>query len=956
LVVLATACHHPEPDAGLISEENVDRLLMRGPVADGSVGDYYLRNEHLLAIIQKPGRQFGMSPYGGNLIDFGDVEQRVDVLGESMPLIQLGLTANFQTVRVIDDGSAGGPAILEATGEDELWDFLNLESLTPLFRYETDEQGEPIGLLKFDPAADLPVEIRVRYILPPDSRELQVRYAVRNTSGDEIALRVGFGLDVRGEVETFTPGRGFADPGVNLSNIGELLSSRIDSPFVGYQADGFSVGLRSADFLDGQETPRLFVAVMGVVLVIPGQATVLDLLDRRAPFEIPAGKERGFGFDLYLGDDVGDVYEWAVADSSWPRLGGRVVDERTGEPVAGARVAVIDPEDGEVQNAFVTDAGGAFGGRMRPGRYHVAADDLSRPPDPGRVVQLGAGAPADVQIELESPGSVQVEVQSANDPDDPAFAFSPCRVALLGTVPARTGGVCGVTATCSDNEPFRHNRRWQLGPPTPYVEHLIRCNTEMAPDQPLAVAPGRYLAVTSRGPEYDYVEQLVDVAPGEAVLVTGELHRVVDSEHLVAADFHIHQVRSPDSVVPLEERTKSFATAALDFTATSDHDAVTDLRPVVDYLGLSSEVVTVPGVETSTNDLGHFNGFPIAPLEGVQLGGPPDWAGGRRRPTPEQLFERMRLRGARIVQVNHPRNLLSYFSTLDLIYDLESGTIVENPETAPPNEILMMPPGEPKWSPTFDAMEIYNGLEKSDADDVMRDWFNFLSMGFAPTGTAVSDSHGTYRPNAGEPRTYIAATVDKAPFLDVDEVLGNLRAGRAFGSSGPILRVTAVGAGTTASFGELVPAAGGNVEVWIEVETPVWYSVSTAEIFLTQTYVDDDGDSQELTLAPTLTTNLIASDVSRANGGLGRRYQASVTLDDDDLGWRDGWLVVRVRGPGSSQYPVALSAGGATIHPTGTSPETFVTYHHNREPFALGNPIFLDRNGNGRYDPPHPLQ
>lgn len=954
VAVLLAGCGRREPDAGLISEENAGELLMRGPVADGTVGDYYLRNEHIVAIVQKPGRQFGMAPYGGNLIDLGDVNERLDVLGEIIPLIQIGLTANFRTVRIIDDGSAGGPAILEAEGEDELWDFFNLESLTPLLRYETDEQGEPIGLLKFDPTADQPLELRARYILPPDSRELRVRYYVRNTSNAEVGLRAGFGLDVRGEAEPFSPGRGFTDPGADLSDISELLSTGSDSPFVAFQADSSAVGLRSVDFLDETGTPRLTAAVMGVVVVILGSETFLDLLDRRAPFKIPAGKERGFGFDLCLGRDVGDAYEWAVADPRWPQLAGRVVDEQTGGPVVGARVAVIDPESGDVENAFVTDTGGAFGGRMRPGRYQIVADDLSRPPDPGRVVEVSTGASADVQIGLPSPGSVRVAVQTADDPDDPTLASLPCRVALLGSPPARTGGICGTTAMCGENEPFRYGRRWQLDPPVPYVEHMVHCDSELAPDHPLAVAPGRYLAIVSRGPEFDTHEQLVDVGPGESILVSGALHRVVDSRHLVAADFHLHQVRSPDSVVPLEERAKSLATAALDFAATSDHDAVTDLRPAVDYLDLSDQVVTVPGVEATTSGLGHFNGFPIVPLEGVQLGGPPDWAGGRRRPTPAQLFERLRLRGARIVQVNHPRKGSSYLTALDPIYDLDSGTIVEDPATAPPNEILMMPPGVPKWSPTFDAMEIFNGVSMLDADAAMRDWFNLLSMGFAPTGIGVSDSHGTYRPQAGEPRTYIVATVDRAPFLDLEEVLDNLRAGHAFASSGPILRVTAFGDGTSASFGELVPAASGTVEVRIEVETPAWYSVSTAELFLTQTYVDDDGHSQQLALTPSLTTPLNAFDVPRNNGGLGRRYEATVTLDSQTLGSRDGWLVVRVRGPGSCQYPVALTTGSATIHASGATPETFVTYHPSAEPFALGNPIFLDRNGNGRYDPPYP--
>ncbi|MEE8408116.1 MAG: carboxypeptidase regulatory-like domain-containing protein, partial [Myxococcota bacterium] len=608
LLLSAVACDRPQPAAGVITEDNAETLLLQGPAADGGVGDYYLRNEHVIAIIQRPGREFGIAPYGGNLMDFGPADLRSDALGETIPFVRVGLTADFETVRIVNDGSAGGPAVIEAEGNLELWDFLNLESFLR-------------DLLTFDPIKDQPLRVLARYSLGPNDRHIEVRYTMVNQSDEELENWYGFAADMRGSVEPFSPGRGYTEPGVDFNDFAAVLGGTVDSPYIAYQGDGYALGLRSVDFLDGEPVPRLFIAIVGIAIVILDAGSIGDLLDIRRMTDTPAGEEVSFGFDLYVGRDVSDVHAWALAKESWPTLAGRVTEAVTGEPLGGVRVAAIDPATGRAEVAFVTRDDGTFDGRLAPGEYVVVADDLRRPADVGRTVTLQANTPAHISIELDQTATVRVEVQSANDANDPALAFTPCRVTLVGQAPDRSGGVCGVTAICEEEiEPFRHNKKWELGTPTPYIEHLIHCNTGSLPDAPLEVVPGKYLAIVSRGPEYDVVKKLIELQQGETALVAGELHRVVDSSGYVAADFHVHQVHSTDSVVPYEARVRSFVTAGLDFIATTDHDAVTDLSPWVELFGLGNELVTVPGVEVSTLDLGHYNGFPIEPLEGVQNG------------------------------------------------------------------------------------------------------------------------------------------------------------------------------------------------------------------------------------------------------------------------------------------------------------------------------------------------
>ncbi|MBI5511909.1 MAG: CehA/McbA family metallohydrolase [Deltaproteobacteria bacterium] len=959
IVALCTlGCSLERPAAGIIDDDNADSILLRGPLAAGTIGDYFLRNDRLVAIVQKPGRIFGPGPYGGNLIDVGATERRDDPLNEAIPFMQLGLTANFTSVRVVDDGSAGGPAVIEAEGEDAIWDFINIQTLSPLLRYETDENGNAVGLLKFDPSADLPLSLRARYSLGKHDTHVEARYFIRNTGAVKIDLHPGFAIAMPGAVEPFTPGRGFDDPGVDLSDPLSALTMEMDTPFMAYQGDGYALGVHSVDFLDAAAVKRLAVGVVGMAVVMVGDKNLLSVLDVKGPLVLAPGEERGLGFDLVLGRDVGDVRTWVAAKSGDPTAVGELqgtVVERGGGAVPGARVALLDLQDGDVLLSFVADRDGRFGGKVPAGSYHIAADDLARLPDPGRQVTITAGAVTSMPIELAPPGHVAIEVQSANAVDQSALAFTPCRLLLIGQGYARDGGLCG-PGPCTGNVPFRHGKRFELGAPTPYAAHLLHCSTGLGPEAALAVVPGKYLAVVSRGPEYDTVVRLLDVAAGATVTVAGVLHRVVDSKGYVAGDFHVHQLPSLDSVVELEQRLASVVAAGIEFFATTDHDVVSDLRPLVALLGLTDQVETIPGVEVSTIDLGHFNGYPIEPRAGMQNGDPPDWAGGRARPSPGELFDRMRLRGAEVVQVNHPRMRRSYFDAIGMKVDLEGGTIYHDPRVAPSPELMHMAPGSALFSPNFDTLEIYNGLAQGSAEAAMRDWFNLLSMGLRPTGVAVSDTHGVFNRNPGEPRTYIAAKDDRPPFASVSELLQNLKAGHVFGSSGPQLTAVLSAGDQSATFGDLLTPATLPLRLDIHVETATWYGVSAAEIFITQTYADQSGDSSTLALSPTLTLPLAGLEVTRANGGVGKIYDASVDLDALQLPEGDGWIVVRVRGVGWSLYPVCLSGGNVTFDPAATTPETFAVLSGGSEPFAFGNPIFFDRNANGVYDPPFPMR
>ncbi|MGZ3407309.1 MAG: hypothetical protein ACXVAN_12745, partial [Polyangia bacterium] len=96
-----SACHSPTQRAfaGRLSDGNFATQSVPGPASQGLVGDFYLRNDVVRAVIQAPGRSMGPCPWGGNLIDLDVVSNPAgDQLGEIAPFLALGRTVNFTDV------------------------------------------------------------------------------------------------------------------------------------------------------------------------------------------------------------------------------------------------------------------------------------------------------------------------------------------------------------------------------------------------------------------------------------------------------------------------------------------------------------------------------------------------------------------------------------------------------------------------------------------------------------------------------------------------------------------------------------------------------------------------------------------------------------------------------------------------------------------------------------------
>ena len=171
------------PKASAREARDADDLL-EGPLARSSEGDYVLENDLLRVIIQKPGRNwFGLGTYGGNIIDVSmknaDGSFNPDHLEEFIIGINIENTANYTELRIENNGDDGNPAVICATGPDDLMEIFNassaFRSLGASFPESADDR-------------DLPIQIETCYSLAPEDAWVVIDTTLTNTSNEDLEI------------------------------------------------------------------------------------------------------------------------------------------------------------------------------------------------------------------------------------------------------------------------------------------------------------------------------------------------------------------------------------------------------------------------------------------------------------------------------------------------------------------------------------------------------------------------------------------------------------------------------------------------------------------------------------------------------------------------------------------------------------------------------------------------
>jgi hypothetical protein len=768
---------------------NAAERLFGGTDADGGIGDWYLGNGIVEAIVDDAGPQTdlpaGVAPPplqseagvgGGTLIDLGLVGRDNDQLNQLFTVGGLS-SANFVAYDAIEAAVEGGAAVVRAHG----------------------------GMLGFDGLAPDELPVVTEYRLEAERSYLTIVSSVHNRGAAPAALLGGF-LDVAPwttrAILPFSPlpGRGFRHFALDLDNPFAALELPIFSigPGNASPADGVMdpergtpagevsyglVGVRAIldpDGADGPappvETPvsQLFgisnvsASALGNAPVTPALAPGASLrYERRlhvggrndvastaSPILLELAPRLGFA----TGTLAGDV---DAADTSRVAASG-VVTRVGGPPIPGL-------PDGAPVTQFRTDRAGAFADVVVPeGVYQIEVRAVERDPVLVRDVVVGAGAAVRVAVPaLTALGTLDVRVTAGGGRAPVKLTF----VGRDGTPDPRFGWDLDAPEA-SASGPDQDLRPETFGGSLAQGRWLFLRHGHGR----VSLRPGRYEVFASRGPEYAIARAPVTIAPGARTRLRLALARTLHTPGALSADFHVHSARSLDSSAGPESRVVSFAGEGVEVVVSTDHDFVLDYAPVIRRLGLGRFLASRVGSEATTTQaaapvfpdaIGHVNAWPlrVAPLARK------DGAIEDEGVAPNFLFSRLRRAGAKVIQYNHPRagvrglSPIGFFNAIgcdrcanaiDQTCRVDAdcpmapaprdctcvGYQPDRPLDAPPNDVLLdddvtgssgvrNPDGLRNID--FDVIEVANGLDFEQLLASRADWFSLLDQAYGTT-------------------------------------------------------------------------------------------------------------------------------------------------------------------------------------------------------------------------------
>ena len=949
--------------------------LIGGPLAMGKIGDYLLENDKARFIVRDTGREFGfMLTYGGHLID-ADLQQKLgpgtlsppyppgrDSFQGITPLINISSSDNATSITVVNDGAAGGPAKVRTVGPDDLFDPIDPRVAIIGFSSSLSVPASATDV-------DLPVTISNDYTLNCGDDFLKLETTVHNNGGSDLDIYAGDFANGSGQLEQVGPGLGFGDIPIRLGD-GESPPPNYHFDWFGWYGFG-DADLRSYGLIPEINQSTSSFSQSGVVVPVYGN-NLLHVLFGVNPSD--PMKEPG-SLHVPAGGDATFTRWLAVSDNGM----GRVVDDRTrlagrgelppvktgyvqgtvtvaGVPVDGARVVIGNDAGGQtllrgdsfqVADVFETRDGGFFQGTLPLGAYRAAVKV------PGHLYEASASVPIQKLIKV-SKGTVVVNF------DVPATGW--VRVTAVDGVSAlpiaSKVSVVGLQAT---PDPGTHER---VTPTTIEPANLFGYDahekltiyglpqvhfTDLGGDTgTFALQPGTYQIVVSHGPRYSVFKQMITVVAGSEAapqVVNASVVPVVTTTGFISADFHVHMLQSPDSVVSNQERIVTMLAEGVDYFVASDHDFVTDLTADVAALGATGAVKTALSQEITYFDSGHFGAYPFDPANlpdpNSHTGGSLDWgrpgvAAGAGYPSngsydlsPNEMAAMAKAPpfNAIVVQANHFNSgTLGYLR----LHGIDT-TVVPPQSSVSPGLIRLDPSVTNTYTDELTALELW--IENSRAQSALAigenlgDWFNLINNWSSTPGhellrktaTFDSDTHSTTIVQAGGPRNMIADTSGSIAAIDPVTVANHINEGRDIGTNGPFVQVSIVGdGGATASHAIgsplLVPATLGTAAIHVDVASPDWAEFDQIQIFVnnvpscTTTSPNFVGSTKKVCTPVadyTLNknTDFVVTPVP-VNGSTRLEAHVIKTLTGGSLPAGDAWVVVIVKGTDGVSKPL----------------------------------------------------
>ena len=414
--------------------------------------------------------------------------------------------------------------------------------------------------------------------------------------------------------------------------------------------------------------------------------------------------------------------------------------------------------------------------------------------------------------------------------------------------------------------------------------------------QEIELPVGTYLVSASRGPEFTLDQRVIEVLKEGREELLMRVDRVIEPKNLLSVDPHLHTLHS-DGAVTIPERIKSVVAEGVDVAISTDHNYLSDFPSAIKELGLDAYMAAIVGQEVSSLDidqnyLPEFNRYPVT-IRRNEPGNGAIEIGFSDGDTP--LFEASRKNDpGSVIQVNHPHN--DSFSYYQLDRDSASHAFKG-------------------FDTSFDLLEVMNGPSFESANKaVIQDWLHLLNRGYFFPIVGSSDSHETDGDEPGYSRTYVSYEWKKSRELDEKALISALKKGRSFVSNGPLVEFKING---KYSPGDTLTARRGKADIWLKVQSAPWVSVDEVRIFV-------NGERKIVIPIKTQPENIV-------------KFQDTTRLDLQ----RDAYIVIEV-------------AGKRSLYPVSQSKRDRIGIAGGPLPYALTNPIFIDVDGNGKFDPPWP--
>jgi hypothetical protein len=993
--------------------------LIDGPLAYGRLGDFRIYNDKIQVIVQQPGRKAAaIDLYGGNIIDAE--RQRADNLERDnfaawAPGINIENTANYTSVIVLNDGTNGQPAVIRATGPDDLLDFINPSSVvrnfTPNFPANADDN-------------DLTIDVQTDYILEAGKDYVRVETTITNNAATDYTLantKLFFTdyLNGSGQVDLWQPSYGFGEPllttqdatAAYLPCTNPSTSNQCDpQDMVAYVGIDGALGL-SYGWIYAEKNGTTAFSTSGVTVPLLGTEGIFALLGAASGnFPLAPMGQPGDSFTVtryfVVGNGGVDAIQRVrneILAIPTGTLSGTVT--AGGQGVANVDVAVTHAPQGGLFgtatpssfNHSRTAADGSFNIQLPAGSYTVQVDKI------GRLAATPASAPVSItngvtttqNFTIPAAGAIHVLVK------DETNAAIPAKVQLVGQ-----DGSPDLRASQNILNVVRNNTGVFRELFEDGLEQGI-VNTTFADKNGdtgvLEVEPGNYQLVVSRGPRYSAFLQNVSVTAGSTTNVNAQIAKVVQTPGFVLADFHVHGILSPDSEVTQVERIATQLAEGNDFFTPSEHEIQADYQPFINAMGVQNLIGTAPASEITTFDYGHFNSWPKTVDPSQVNGGTVDWGRpgvppgqdfpsyGNYSYSPQEIYAAAHADPkTNLIQINHMR---SHFNTDGLDID----TAVVPPQSNTPGSQRRLDPLNPNYfDDGFDALEVWIGTDGRTGDqqhfvgENLGDWFNMINQNILSTGVADSDTHQrrTTQINA---HTLVASAVTNPALLSgEDENLAqSVVAGHALGTNAAFMTVTITTplgtAGLTDGANTMIATNNGSATVDVTVKSPLWAEFDKVEFYVTNAPQAYDHDANAATrmryrVIPNATVPVsptLFDDYPLIPGA--KHWEATAQLVLNGL-TQDQWVVVLVRGTDNVSKPLfpvipnslvpkacsnnpcrACTGNGDCVNPgtcTGASNQTLAELTDGNlnqcgvMSLAFSNPLFIDVNQNNQYDPP----